>query len=363
MALIFVDGCDSYSVTADITKKFDANTSTTNNTFQSTGGRFGGGAIRAANSSSCFDKLIPPRGSTVTTDELFWSASIYMATISGSSSTGFVGFTGNAGFVGVIQSASSYNGVYLRVDTSGQLNAYRGGATLLATGTATLSTTTWYRIEVRLVLNDTTGILQVKVDGVLDIDFTGDTRYNNAGDASTTDFNAIKLVRHSTQGGQLYFDDIVIHDSTGSSCNSWLGDLRISTIRPDGNGSTNDGTPSTGSNYECVDETTPNDDTDYVEMSTAADRELYTHSNLPYYPASVIAAVVNTRARATGTTPRRVRGVMYRSGSASTGATIEIPALATYYNQQFPLYTDPVTTTALIGDNINNGQFGLEVVD
>ncbi len=43
------------------------------------------------------------------------------------------------------------------------------------------------------------------------------------------------------------------------------------TLRPNADGTTNDWTASAGSNYECVDEETANDDTDYIYSSTTGD--------------------------------------------------------------------------------------------
>src|SRR6266403_479972 len=51
MAVLFSDGCDFYSATADLVKKWAGNTSTTGITFNASGGRSGGGCLSMTTAS------------------------------------------------------------------------------------------------------------------------------------------------------------------------------------------------------------------------------------------------------------------------------------------------------------------------
>jgi hypothetical protein len=58
--------------------------------------------------------------------------------------------------------------------SDGLCRAYRDG-TLVATGTQPASVNDWFRLEFRILLHGSTGSIQTKVDGKVDIDFTGNT--------------------------------------------------------------------------------------------------------------------------------------------------------------------------------------------
>jgi len=163
-------------------------------------------------------------------------------------------------------------------DTSQTLEAYRGNedGTRIATG-GFVPLNHWKYIEIHLVIHDTSGVCTVKLDGTQIINFTGDT--SNGGTAD------IKVIRLGTNTGattayaDVYFDDLVVNDTTGSYNNSWTGRGGIELLSPNGAGNSTDLTASAGSNYECVDEQPPDDDTTYVYGSTPDDHDGYTLTN------------------------------------------------------------------------------------
>lgn len=351
MAIIFADGMDSYTATADITTKFDNNSDLTDNTFSSTGGRFGGGVIVCSDDGQWVDKIIPASGTAVTTDELFVSFSYKISNLTLNSSHGVWGFSQN-GEVGAI-TPTVLDGLHCRINGS-QIQLMRGTA-LIATGTFTFVADTWYRIQVRLVIDPSSGIFQIKVNDTLDIDFSGDTD-----DAGPHSVNVIKLGHQSTTGAS-YYDDIVIHNSAGSSPTSWLGDLRIETLRPDGAGDSSDSTPSTGTRHEAVDDSGVNDgDTTYVAMGLN-DEDLYTASNLSFTPTTIHSVVTNVVCRADGTTPRKIRGKVKTSSTEGNGTAKDVFFGSVYRTVQDSFPTDPTTATAWTETGVNGMQIGQEV--
>jgi hypothetical protein len=65
-------------------------------------------------------------------------------------------------------------------------------------------------------------------------------------------------------------------DNTGDSPqNDFLGDCRVDVIRPNGAGANADFTPSAGSNYENVDEATPDDDSTHNSSGTVGHQDSY----------------------------------------------------------------------------------------
>jgi hypothetical protein len=188
--------------------------------------------------------------------------------------------------------------MYLKQNsTSGKIEAYVG-AGLVATGTAVLSiNVNAYLIELRYKIADAGGVIQVKVNGVLDIDYSGDTK---PGTDTQMNFLLLGFVSGSTVGCY-YIDDLIIDTA------NWIGDTRIQGIKPDGAGSSTQWTPSTGSNYACVDEIPP-DDIDYVAINANDQLDLYSLAN----PVSAINTVkcvqIQARCNKEGTpTPQNLK--------------------------------------------------------
>lgn len=170
---------------------------------------------------------------------------------------------------------NSVVGLLNRNQTTGvmqYLDAYQ--PVKLAQGSISIPTTSWVLIEVYFKIG-TSGKLQVKIDGVLDIDFSGNTDKNSNG--------YIDNLVHSTWGtGNVYLDDLALNDTSGTIQNSWCGDGRIIRLKPNSFGGSSDWIANTDpthvdsqNNYTAVDEAIPDDDTTYVESSNVGDKDLY----------------------------------------------------------------------------------------
>jgi hypothetical protein len=156
--------------------------------------------------------------------------------------------------------------------TTRRVEIYSGTGTLLTTGAIALSLDTWYLFEFRIKIDDSTGAIELKIDGVSDATYAGDTK-----PGSDTNVNALQW--RATQTGQIvYVDDLALNDTNGASDNSWCGDGKIVAVWPDGNGDASQLTGSDGNstdNYLLVDDVPKDDDTTYVASSTAGQYDLY----------------------------------------------------------------------------------------
>jgi hypothetical protein len=157
----------------------------------------------------------------------------------------------------------------------------RGTSTVLATGTTMISLYQPVLVEARFKPADSGGVFQLKVNGVLDIDFSGDTT-----DGPTTIDN-IRIYCPTNNGS--HFDNIVIDDA------EFPGNTKIQALRPNGAGNSTQWTPSAGNNWDCVDEV-PASDSDYVATNTLDAVDLYSASDLPAEAYSVKCVQVQARA-------------------------------------------------------------------
>jgi hypothetical protein len=169
----------------------------------------------------------------------------------------------------------------LSVNGSGNLLLHRGRplnsastGTLLQTSTNVLSSATWYHFDIVVTTANSGGTVEVYVNGSKTnwIDFSGDTQ-----DGSNAYSNAFGL---SGQGSACIYDDMYAWGGSGGVRTARLGDLKITSKLPDGDGATNNFTPSAGSNYQNVDDATANGDTDYNESGSVGNIDLYSMATL-----------------------------------------------------------------------------------
>jgi hypothetical protein len=166
--------------------------------------------------------------------------------------------------------ATSGNHLWIAVGGGLTMTFNNSAGSAIASTTSIIPAGVWTLIEIHYKQHSSTGILQVKVNGVQEINFTGNTQSTSNGGLAS--FFATTVT--GTLGQQI--DDLIVHDTSGSVDNSWVGDQFVTMLLPNGDASPNQWTPSTGSNhYAVVDERASNDDTDYLESTTTGFQECW----------------------------------------------------------------------------------------
>ena len=194
---------------------------------------------------------------------------------------------------------------------------------------------TWYLTEIHFKCDATNGILQIKVDGEMIVDYAGDTSglyYNN--------FDSIYFGHHlmeSTHDYSVYIDDLAINDIAGAEDNSWCGDGHIAIVKVSNNG---DASQLLGSdnnktdNYLLVQEASTDEgniSTDnYVHPEAVDDYDTYT-INTDTLPDNIQIQRV------------RVRSISYKGGSSHTMQHILRKSSTNYLGNQFGAYSTTIT--------------------
>ena len=149
---------------------------------------------------------------------------------------------------------------------------------LAASGTRKLYPKTWYLIEMYVQIGGVDPRVQVKIDGILDLDYHGFT--GQGCNITPPDITNIKL---GTSGGYLgeisnsYIDDIALNDTEGGVDDSWIGDGKIIVMKPGGDTATLDLTPSAAvDHYTLVDDIPTDEDTTYVGGNVVDEEDMYT---------------------------------------------------------------------------------------
>ncbi len=255
--------------------------------------------------------------------------------------------------------------LYLLLNTATmQLQLYRGATfsgTLLATSSVNFLATDMNLLEYRLVVaNADSGVFQLKVNGSLGIDYSGvgaDTQNTANSNVQTIDFGPVSSTTH---GGDWYFDDLAINDTSGTAQTSWCGDAAVLLLKPSGAGTTTQLTPSAGSNYACVDEVPPST-TDYVASSTQDQYDTYALENVPspYNAVNLVQPIAYAALVAAGTGALKL---VLRSGGTDYDDSSDKSLGTTYQFIRGDLrYVDPADSNSWTTTKVNALEAGPKV--
>lgn len=227
-------------------------------------------------------------------------------------------------------------------------------STVLATSANTLNINQWNYIEASATLADAGGTVTVRVDGAVWVTYTGDTRLSG----TATTFNY--LVIRGSGSYNSYFDDFYLCDSTGTTNNTFLGDVRIQTLAPSGPGSVSNLTPvGSVNNWQNVDEI-PWSANDYNISTSAGAQDLYAMNDLAAGTSTVFGVQSNSVASKTDAGARSFKPLLRMGGTTYAGSTITLtPSDTTHpsvYNQ------NPATGSSWTPSEVNSLESGLEIV-
>lgn len=236
-----------------------------------------------------------------------------------------------------------------------------GGGTILGTSTAAFSQTTMRHMEVRAVINDTTGSIQIRVLGQIILDLTNvDTQNQASSDITIIGFGSdlANALTGTTGNKDLYLDDVIIWDTSGTKHNSWHGDRRIYVLLPNAAGDSSQFTPTSGANYTNVDDAAPDGDTTVVASGTVGHIDLYGFADLPTTALAIGAVTVNHWARKDDAGDRAIAAKIKLSGTTATGADKALTS--GFVNVQTHFSVDPAGAD-WTRPNVNALQAGQEI--
>jgi hypothetical protein len=214
------------------------------------------------------------------------------------------------------------------------------------------SINTWFYVEFTIKLHDTLGTVTARVNGNVVGTVTGlDTK--NAGTKTVFD-----TVRVKGMGSSL----CVIDDFYISNDATMLGNIKVETLYPNGDGSVNQWVGSDADsiqNYLLVNEVGAPVLTSYVESSTAGAQDLYTLTDLAAGTGTVRAVCAVAHAIKTDGGARQLK-LLARGSSVNSSPIRDLGT--TPVNQHWTTTVNPETGMAWTRAQVNALQAGVEVV-
>lgn len=213
----------------------------------------------------------------------------------------------------------------------------------------------WSYIEARLLPANSGGSLKVKVNGVLVIDFTGDTQY--VGSATTA------IISLEANTATSFYDDFYIANTLGSYNNDFLGEIMVEHLRPNGDDTAqwvgSDG--NSVDNYLLVDEAGTFNSTDYVASSTVGQRDLYTLASSARPSSSpVLGVIVSAVSQKTDVGTRLVK-INLKEGSGGTIRQSAALGLPTTFGELRAVFERKNDGSLFNVVDVNSLRIGMEV--
>ena len=234
----------------------------------------------------------------------------------------------------------------LEVITSGYIVGLRNDATYwdayvngvkVADGVVSASGGAWHLVELYILINDS-GAIQTKIDGVTDINYSGDTNPGATATMTSVVFRQTGSVSHTPN---LYIDDITL--ATGD----WIGDVRYdAALVPTADTAVKWWEPSTGAdNYALLDELPPSD-VDYISSGSPGSKDLYEMAGwTPADSTYEVQFIVDwIRAKKDVAGDQQIRSVIKSGTTESSGGSVDLSTVYRYYGRI--LTTNPDTAAA-----------------
>jgi hypothetical protein len=257
--------------------------------------------------------------------------------------------------------ATNYN-IVVQFMTSGNIEIYRGPGWWTNTGTkiATFNTAfkgfTWHHFQIKVVIDSVNGSITIRRDG--DPNDTLSATGLNTKFSSTVNTRAV-LFYVGYVYDTFFMDDLIVNDSSGTTLNTWPGDIRCYSLSPTAAGDTTDFTPTpTQANYLNVNETAPNT-TNYNSSNVVGATDLFNIADLASAPSAIYAVVPRCVANKADAGSRS-GAIVVKSGTTVSPGTSKI-LLTTYTGIIQPYTTNPDTDTAWTFSTVNSLQAGYKI--
>jgi hypothetical protein len=253
----------------------------------------------------------------------------------------------------------------LQVNTDGTLIAYAGNhQTVIGVTDFAIHADKWYYIEIDYSLSGTTNITAtatVRLDGNTSAVISGSGATNVANTSLTSGTATVN--NHMLGSGNstaTTYKDIYICDHNGGVNNTFLGQVTILVVRPNGD-VVSQWTPNSGITHfnRVNDSIGADDDTTYVSDGTVGHQDIWDWEDIPGFSGTIKFVEVHMYARKDDEGSKSFQTVVGDTGTEAHSGDFFVSDNYVYYDQCFD--TDPATGFAWTRTGFNTKRFGAKV--
>lgn len=257
--------------------------------------------------------------------------------------------------------------ISLIVQSTGILSVKRGnmtsGVEIGVTLTPAVVAEAYQHIETFVTFNNTTGSIEVRVNGVTVISETGiDTVSSSNEEASQVALHCGHNITSATGHGVITdVDDYFCYDDSGSFNNTFIGDRRVLTLFPDADTAQADWTPLSGTGFSNIDEPDPDDDTTYISTAAGGSPNPvseFSMENLPAGVSTISAVVIVNRMKKTEAGLANVLPSIVSGSSEAPGEDHPLTEAYAYYHEV--IEADPDTSSPFTPSAVDSAKLKLE---
>lgn len=273
------------------------------------------------------------------------------------------------------RSSVAVDGISVRyVNTTNVLRLRNNIAATDTDFTTTLSTSTWYRVEIDVTLSDTVGTATAKLF-VGDATVETESKTNASVDTLPTNFGRIAVGLFTTNStGTVAFDDIAVNTSAAGVQTSYPGPGKIAMVKAASNDTvtwTKTGANCSGTNnFDCTDDEpgVPDDLSGYIRSTTAGQIDRFNDTGLPAEVTSDATMILmHLRGRTGGTSTTGTPTARYKiwndASTITNGATQAVCDTTTWATVALNNAASPVVSlTGKSKATVNTYDIGAEVV-
>ena len=254
----------------------------------------------------------------------------------------------------LLEGSGVHVALYLATAT-GLLTIKNGNGTTLAS--VTVAVNGFMYLEVKVYVHSSAGTVELRINGVTVASVTGINTQNGG----TGIINGFSI---SAGGGNgtvftANITDIYCCTNSGSVNNNFLGDCRVECLFPSGAGAETQWTPSTGANWQNVNEVPADDDTTYNKSNTVGQVDTYAMGDLSTATGLIYGVQYHESVRKDNAGSRHVAPVARIGGTDYAGTDASLGDSYAYFREIVEV--SPATSAAFTISEVNAMEFGIKV--
>jgi hypothetical protein len=217
----------------------------------------------------------------------------------------------------------------LFIQSDGAIGFYTGAsAVLIGSSEPVLQTGSWSHVEAKIVSHETSGSVEVRVNGITVLAF--EDLNLGSGIAAVVFGNP----QAGSGGGSFnwHIDDIVTWDDQGDYNNDFIGPARVATLFPAADTAQADWIPvGETDGYACINNVPPDGDTTYISAEDAGDISEFELSTLPPETEVIAGVYIPVMGRLEDAGVGQIQVSLVSNSEVSEGPDIPLTTAFTYW--------------------------------